>query len=168
MGSGAEREDAFLGARLLLVAPRAAKRGIEFVFVERLLQGLRLHHLCMQCRARVERIDAALKTILVHMHDQAQAKALRGFVAKADHLMEFPGRIDMEKRKRWLGRIEGLHRQMKHYRRILPDRVEHHRVLELGGNLADDLNAFGFEALQMRYYRFYAGQPGRPHLVTVK
>jgi hypothetical protein len=51
MGSGAEREDALLGAALFLVAARAAEGGVEAVFVERLLQALGLHHLGVQRRA---------------------------------------------------------------------------------------------------------------------
>ena len=37
----AEGEDALLGARLLLVAPRAAEGRVEAVFVERLAQSRR-------------------------------------------------------------------------------------------------------------------------------
>ena len=36
------------------------------------------------------------------------------------------------------------------HRRVLADRVEHHRVLELGRHLADDVDALGLELLQMR------------------
>ena len=45
----AEREYSLLGAAFFLVAPRAAERGIETVFIERLLQCFGLHHVGMKC-----------------------------------------------------------------------------------------------------------------------
>ena len=36
-------------------------------------------------------------------------------------------------------------RQAHQHGRVLADRVEHHRVLELGRDLADDVDALGFE-----------------------
>ena len=41
-------------------------------------------------------------------------------------------------------------REMKHDARILADRVEHHRILELGDDLAHDLDRLGLEAPQVR------------------
>ena len=46
--------------------------------------------------------------------------------------------------------MKRLHRQPHHHRRVLADRVQHHRVLELGRHLADDVDALGLELLQMR------------------
>jgi hypothetical protein len=55
MIGGAEREDALLGAALLLVAAGAAEGRVEAVFVERLLQALGLpEHRCAG-RAVIER-----------------------------------------------------------------------------------------------------------------
>jgi hypothetical protein len=54
----AEREDALLGARLLLVAPRAAEGGVEAVLVQRLLQALGLPQVGVDLRAVVEGVDA--------------------------------------------------------------------------------------------------------------
>ncbi len=55
----AEREHALLGARRLLVAPRAAKSGIEDMLVQRLPQPLRLHHVGVEGRRIIDRVDAA-------------------------------------------------------------------------------------------------------------
>src|SRR5439155_5262882 len=52
-------EHAHLGPALLLVASRAAEDGVEPPLIERLLQGLRLHHLGVGLRARGDRIDPA-------------------------------------------------------------------------------------------------------------
>jgi hypothetical protein len=38
---------------------------------------------------------------------------------------------------------------MQHDRRVLADRIKHHRVAALGGNFADDVDAFGFKPLQV-------------------
>jgi hypothetical protein len=54
----AEREHALLGARLLLVAARAADRGVMAAGVERLAQRLRLHHVGVHVGAVADRADA--------------------------------------------------------------------------------------------------------------
>ena len=149
----AEREDALLGAGLFFVAPRAAEGRVEAVFVERLLQAFRLHHLGMKRRAGIERIDAAPDAVLVDMHEQVEAEPLGGRVAELDHFTKLPCRIDMEERERRLRRIERLHRQMKHHRRVLADRIKHDRVAEFGRNLAHDVDALGLQALQVRRRR---------------
>ena len=164
----AEGKDALLGAGFFLVAPRAAEGGVEAVFVQRLLQAFGLHHLGVQRRAGIERIDAALHAVLIDMDDQIQPQPLGGRVAELDHLPEFPGRIDMQQRKRRLGGIERLHRQMQHHRRILADGIEHHRVGELGRHLAHDVDALGFQAPQMRYNSFITGQFWLSQIRTVK
>ena len=46
--------------------------------------------------------------------------------------------------------IERLQRQVQHHRAVLADRVEHHRPLALGDDLAHDVDALGFEPLQVR------------------
>ncbi len=48
-----------------------------------------------------------------------------------------------------LRRIERLHRQMQHHRRILADGIEHHRIGELGRHLAHDVDALRLEALEV-------------------
>ena len=49
---------------------------------------------------------------------------LRGpAVAQFDHFAELPGGVDMKQRKRRLGRVKGLEREMQHHRGILADRV---------------------------------------------
>ncbi len=46
--------------------------------------------------------------------------------------------------------IERLHRQVQHHRAVLADRIEHHRLLALGDDLAHDVDALGLEPLQVR------------------
>ena len=53
-------------------------------------------------------------------------------VAELDHLAELVGRVDVQQRERNRPGIERLLRQPQQHRRVLADRVEHHRPLELG------------------------------------
>ncbi|MCY1437353.1 hypothetical protein D9M71_535110 [compost metagenome] len=150
---GADREHPLLGARLLLVAARAAERRIEAVLVQRLLEALGLPDVGMQGRAVVEGVDPALDALGIDVHQQLQAQALGGLVAEGDHLAELPGGVHVQQGEGRLARGEGLHRQVQHDRAVLADGVEHHRVFTLGDHFADDLDAFGFQALQVSQHR---------------
>jgi len=101
-----------LARDFFLVAACAAEGRIEAVFVERLLERFGLHHLVCSTepesnglipRARPSSFNAP----------ELEAEALGGGVAERDHLAEFPRRIDVQQRKRRLGGIEGLHRQVR-------------------------------------------------------
>ncbi|MNW05298.1 hypothetical protein D3C71_2015310 [compost metagenome] len=76
----------------------------------------------------------------------------------------------MHHRKRQFAREEGFARQMQHHGRILADRVQHHRVIELGGHLTNDVDALRLQLFQMRQfvdhgysreYRSYGRPAGR-------
>ena len=98
----AEREDALLGARLLLVAARAAERRVEAVLVQRLLQRLRLHDVGVHGRAVVERVDAlrATPSGLMCTMQVEPVLARRCASRNAIHLPELPGRVDVQQRER--------------------------------------------------------------------
>ena len=87
-----------------------------------------------------------LSAVLVDMHQQIHAEPRRGLVAKGDHLAEFPGGVDVQQRERRLARRESLVREVQHHARILADRIEHHRVFELGHGLAHDIDRLRLEA----------------------
>jgi len=144
-----EGEYPFFCAALLLITPGAAKGGIEFVEVERLLQGVGLHHPGMKRGAGVDRIDPARDALLVYMDDQVEAEALGCRVPEADHLTKLPGRVDVKQGKRELCGIEGLDRNMQHHARVFSDRVEHDRLFELGDHVTHDFDRFSFETAQM-------------------
>ena len=149
MGLCAERKNALLGPRFFLVAPRTAKGCIIAARSEGRLERHGFHRMGV-IGAMLERIDVLPAGLLVGIADQLHAKRLHHRVAEGDHVAEFPLGIDMQQRERRLGRIEGLHGEMKHHRRILADRVQHHRIAALRRNLADDVDALGLKALQMR------------------
>jgi len=52
--------------------------------------------------------------------------------------------------------VEGLYRQPQHHRRILADGIEHHRAFALGGDLPQDVDALGFQPLEVRQHAFAA------------
>jgi hypothetical protein len=103
----------------------------------------------MECRAGGDRPDAALDAVLVDVDDEIEAEALRHLVAEGDHLLELPRRIDVKERERQLGGVERLQREMEHHAGVLADRIEHHRVGELGDDLSDDRDRLGFEPPEM-------------------
>ena len=146
----AEREDALLGARLFLVAARAAEGGVEAVLSSACRSACVFITSVWTSEPCVERLDAARQAVLVDMHDQVEPELRGAVIAERDHLAEFPGRVDVQQRERRLRRIERLERQMQHDGRILADRIEHHRVVGLGDHLADDVNALRFELLEVR------------------
>jgi hypothetical protein len=158
----AEGKNTFLGPALLLVAPGAAKRRVEAMLVQRVLQRLGFHHMGVQRGARCDRADAPSDAVLVDMNDQIEIEASRQIVAKPDHVAKFPGGIDMEQGKRQRRGMEGLDRQMQHDTGVFADRVQHDRVFELGDHLAHDFDCFGldlFEVLRKHYIQLSQSTP---------
>ena len=151
--SGSNGKHAFLGPRLLFVATGASERRVEAVLVERLNEGLRFHDVGVERRAVLKRVDALVQSLLVDMDEQIEAEPPGSFVAERDHVPKLPGRIDVEQRKRRLGRKEGLHRQVQHHGAVLADGIQHDGPLALRDDLAHDVDAFGLETLKMRERR---------------
>ncbi|MCY1412032.1 hypothetical protein D9M71_274290 [compost metagenome] len=99
-----------------------------------------------------ERVDALRHAIRVDVGDQVQPHFLDHLVAEAVHLLEFPASVDVHDRERQLAGEERLAGEMQHHGGILADRVQHHRVIELGGHLADDMDALRLQLFQMRQF----------------
>ena len=145
----AEGEDAFLCARLFLVAPRATDGGVETVLVQRLLQRLGFHDVGVHRGAMRQRRNALAHAVLIDMHQHVHVTGRRHLVAERDHLAELPGGIHVQQGDRRLARVKGLAQQMQQYRRILADRIQHHRILEAGHHLAENVDAFRLEIVEM-------------------
>jgi hypothetical protein len=109
----------------------------------------------------IERIDVAGEPLVVGVHDQIESEVARRLVAESDHLRKFPGRVYVQQRKRQLRGPEGFARKMQENRRVLADGVEQHGRAELRRGLAEDVDALGFEQLQMRSERCHAALPSR-------
>ena len=147
-----ERVHTLLGPRLLFVAASTTEGGVETMLVQRLFQALGLHDVGVLGAAMGERVDALRHTFGVDVGDQLQAHFLDHLVAEPVHLLEFPLGVDVHDRERQLAREKGLARQVQHHGGILADRVQHHRVVELGGHLADDVDAFRLQLFQVRQF----------------
>ena len=99
-----------------------------------------------------ERVDALRHTVRVDVGDQVQAQVRDHLVAKRIHLLELPASIHMHHRERQLAGEERLAGQVQHYGGIFTDGIEHHRIIKLGGDLADDVDAFRLQLFQMRHF----------------
>src|SRR5471030_2823057 len=148
----AEGVHTLFGAGLLFVTAGATKGSVEAVLVQSLLEALGFHDVSVLGAAVGERVDALRHAIGVYVHQQVQAQLFNHAVAKAVHFLEFPLRIDMHHRKRQLAREERLARKVQHHGGVFTDGVQHHRVIELGGDLADDVDAFRLQLFQMRQF----------------
>jgi hypothetical protein len=70
-------------------------------------------------------------------------------IPELDHFLELVGCVDVQEGERNGARVKRFLSQAHHYGRILANAVKHHRTLEFGSNLADDVNAFRFKRLQV-------------------
>ena len=145
-----ETEDAFFCPRLLFVATGSAKSCVVTTRGQRLLQRLRLHDVGVILRTMIERVNALVDAFLVRVHTKFETEFGGNPVTELDHFAELPRGVDVQQRKWDLPRVECLTSQMKQHGRVLADRVQHHRAFELRHDLADNVDRFGFELLQMR------------------
>ena len=147
----AEGVDAFFGTRLFFVATGTTERCVKFVFVERLFQRVGFHNVGVDVATVRVGADALFDAFFVDVDDQFPAQLFADEIfAERDHLLELPSRVDVHQREGRLGRVEGFFGEANHHRRVFADRVEHDRVVELGGDFADDVDALGFELLKVR------------------
>ena len=93
-------------------------------------------------------VPSAIASVLVWTISRAPDLG-RIAIAELDHLAELVGGVDVQQRERNRARIERLLREPQHHRGVLADGVEHHRPLEFGDHLAQDVDALGLERAQM-------------------
>src|SRR6185312_4221560 len=122
----AEGEDPLLRARALLVAPRAADRGVEAVLEHRVEQRGRLQP--VPGRARAGLVDhASLVDRLLDGRDHEPLTELRDPpVAELDRLGEVVARVDVHQREREPSRAEGLLGEAEQDDRVLAAGKEQH------------------------------------------
>ena len=145
----AEREDPLLRARALLVAPGAADRGVELVRLHRVEQRRRLQLVARGARAGLLD-DAARVDRLLHRGDDEPLAELRDApVAVLDHLGEVVPRVDVHQREREAAGAERLLGQAQQHDRVLAAREQQHGPLELGGDLAHDVDRLRLELVEV-------------------
>ncbi len=146
----AEAEDALLRAGALLVAARAAHRGVEPVLLDRVEQRRRLQLVPRRARPGLLDDAALVDRLLDARDDEALAELGDAAVAVLDHLGEVVARVDVHDRERELRRAERLLGEPQHDDRVLAAGEEQHRPLTLGGDLAHDVDRLGLERVEMR------------------
>ena len=149
MRCSAERKNAFLRAALFFVAAGATKGCVKAVKVQRLFQPFGLPHVGVQ-RAMVERIDAAFLGFRVLVHQQLHPAFFGHPVAQGIHVLEFPGRIDVQQREGRRRGVECLAGEVQHDRTILANGVKHHRLFRLGHHLTHNVDALSLKSFEMR------------------
>src|SRR3954453_16332876 len=146
----AEAEDALLRARPLLVAARAAHRGVEAVRLDRIEERRRLQLVARRARSRLL-LYAALVDRLLHARDDEPLAEFRdAAVAELDHLGEVVTGVDVHDGKRELRGTERLLREPQQHDRVLAAREEKHRTLSLRGDLPHDVDRLRLELVEMR------------------
>ena len=96
-----------------------------------------------------KRIDILRQPFGVLVHQQVKVHFLNHLRAELVHFLELPAGIHMQHRERQLAGIERLACQMQHHGGILADRIQHHRVLKLGSHFTNDVDALGFQLLEV-------------------
>src|SRR3546814_18922370 len=89
-----------------------ADRGVEPPLVQRLLEGLGLHHVGVHGGAVADRTDALGNAIRVGPDMQFRPGLGRAAIAERDHLAELPAGVDVQQRYRRARRMKGLDQQV--------------------------------------------------------
>ena len=145
----AEAEDPLLRAGALLVAARAADRRVEAVLLDRVEQRRRLQLVPRGARPGLLDDAAAVDRLLHRRDEQRLAELGDAPVAELDHLGEVVAGVDVHDRERELAGAEGLLREPQEHDRVLAAGEEQHRPLELGGDLAHDVDGLRLELVEM-------------------
>jgi len=91
----------------------------------------------------------SIDRLFVPVHDEPSANRFGELLTKLEHFRELVPCVYMEEREWDWARIEGLSCQMHEHARVFPDRIQQHRVSELGDNLPDDVDGLRLESLKM-------------------
>ena len=144
----AQRDDPLLRARLVLVAARAAEDGVVAAGGDRVEQRQRLQRVAGAVGALLQ---AAVVDVVLHAGDfEPDAEALDGLVAEREHLGEVVAGVDVQHRERHPPGGEGLGREVEHHDGVLAAGEQQHGPLELGDDLADDVDRLGLEQVEGR------------------
>jgi len=97
--------------------------------------------------AMVKGINSLRDRLVVSVDQHVDAQFFCAPVTKCNHFTKFPAGVDMQKWEGRLFRVESLQGQMKHHRRILSNRVKHHRAFALSGYLTKNIDRLSFQLI---------------------
>ncbi len=142
----AEAEHPLLGAGLLLVAAGTTERGVELVLPDGAQQREGLHRV-----ARRDGLDDPARVdVVLHLGDHQAHPGLRDqLVAGGKHLVEVVPGVDVHHGERQPARPERLDRQVQHDDGVLAAGEQQHRLLELRGDLTNDVDGLGLQRAQV-------------------
>ena len=142
----AQGQDPFLCPSFVLVAAGAAEDGVELPAGDGVEQRLGLQGVPgpVGAFAQATVVDVALDL----RHREVKAVLLGGLVTEADDLVEVVSGVDVEKSERNLRRPERLRREVEDRHGVLAAGEQQHGTFELGGDLTDDVDRFGFEDVE--------------------
>jgi hypothetical protein len=120
------------------------------VLGERVEQGARLQPVARRARARLLDDATGVDRLLHAGDDQALAELGDAAVAELDDLREVVPGVDVHEREREPARPEGLLGQAQQHDRVLAAGEQQHGPLELGGDLAHDVDGLGLQGSQVR------------------
>jgi hypothetical protein len=138
----AERQDPFLGTRLVLIAATTTECRIESVRRDGVEQGHRLQPVSAGPRAGVLDDTTVVDRGLHTGHHQPRTDALDEPISVLDDFGKVVTGVDVHDRKWQPGRGEGEHGEMQQHRRVLAATEQQHGILALRCNLANDRDGF--------------------------
>ena len=146
----AEGVHALLGPGLVLVAAPTAEHRVEAVLLDGVEKGDALEPVPDGLGTRVLGDPAGVDRGLDGTDDQLGAELGDPAVPVVEDLAEVVAGVDVHERERDPGGPEGLLRDLQHHRGVLAAREEEHGVLELGRDLAEDVDRLGLERVEVR------------------
>src|SRR5687768_8551449 len=141
-----EAQDALLGTGLVLVTAAAAEDGVELVGLDGVQQRNGLQRVAGAVGALGQL--AAVNELLDAADDELQAQPFDGAVAEVDDLGEVVAGVHVQHGERNLAGPERLGGQVQHDHGVLAAGEQQRRLLELGYNLADDVDRLRLERVQ--------------------
>ena len=142
--------------------PNAASKPCSRDGVE---QRDRLQPVAAGARAGVFHGATAVDGLLHAGDDQAHTPVLHQRVAVGNDLGEVVAGVDMHHGERQPGGSEGEHGEVQQHRAVLAAAEQQHRVLALGGDLADDGDGFVGQRIEMRCGDQFRAHTCSPHSV---
>ena len=97
----------------------------------------------------IERVDALAHAFLVDVHPQIDITAFGNLIAERVGVAKLESAVDMQQGDRGAGREKRLAHQVQQNRAVLADGIQQHRIAELGGDFAEDVQAFRFQPVEM-------------------
>ena len=122
---------------------------VEPVLLDRVEQRRRLELVPRRSRSGLLDHAAVVDRLLHRGDDQRLAELGDAAVAVLDHLGEVVARVDVHHRERELAGPEGLLREAQEHDRVLAAGKEQHRALELGRELAHDVDRLRLELVEV-------------------